>query len=260
VAAPQDILAQRSGGVLRLTFNRPDAMNAYSPRMVEELEQALAAGRDDPTLKVVVLAGQGRAYCCGADLKFLYETRRDLPRIGAFLRRLNALLSSLRRLPQIVVAEVNGLALGGGLETILACDLAVAAAGAVLSDQHINRDFMPGGGSSQRLPRLLGARRALDLLLTGRRLDAAEALALGILNRVVPDQALRAEVDAMATAMAGHSAAVLAGMKRLVHQGLETDLDSGIELEMAAFMAHAASADYVAGLESFLRPEPKKAG
>ena len=102
MAAPQDILAQRSGGVLRLTFNRPEAMNAYSPRMVEELEQALAAGRDDPTLKVIVLAGQGRAYCCGADLKFLYETRRDLPRIGAFLRRLNALLSSLRRLPQTI--------------------------------------------------------------------------------------------------------------------------------------------------------------
>jgi len=260
MAVAQDILVERAGGVLRLTFNRPEAMNAYSPRMVEELEQALAAGRDDPDLKVIVLAGQGRAFCCGADLKFLYETRQDLPRIGAFVRRLNALLSSLRRLPQVVVAEVNGLALGGGLETILACDLAVAAESAVISDQHINRDFMPGGGSSQRLPRLLGARRALDLLLTGRRLSAADALALGILNRVVPDESLVAAVAELAGTMAGHSASVLAGMKRLVHQGLETDLDSGIELEMAAFMTHAASPDYVAGLESFLRPEPRKAG
>lgn len=260
MAAYEDILAERKGGVLRLTLNRPGAMNAYSPRMVAELEAALAEGRDDPDLKVVVLAAQGRAFCCGADLKFLYETRHDLPRIAAFLRRLNALLSSFRRLPQVVVAEVAGLALGGGLETILACDLAIAAEGAVLSDQHINRDFMPGGGSSQRLPRLLGPRKALDLLLTGRRLTAAEALDFGILNRVVPDAALRGEVEGLAAAMAGRSSSVLSGMKRLVHQGLETDLDSGMELEMAAFLAHAATPDYVAGLESFIRPEARKSG
>ncbi len=258
MTVPGEILVERSGGVLRLTFNRPGALNAYSPRMVEELEAAVAAGRDDPALKVIVLAGQGRAFCCGADLKFLYETRHELPRIAAFLRRLNGFLSSLRRLPQVVIAEVNGLALGGGLETLLACDLAVAGAGALLSDQHINRDFMPGGGSSQRLPRLLGARKALDLLLTGRRLTAAEALEFGLLNSVVADEALRGEVDRLAQAMAGRSAAVLSGMKRLVYQGLETDLDSGMELEMAAFLAHAATPAYVAGLESFIRPEPRK--
>lgn len=165
------IAFERRDRVARLTLNRPHAMNSFHPDMVEEIHTALDEVDADKSIKSLVISGAEKAFCAGADLKFMQASMNDLSLFHAYVQRLNAALFRLEALPVPVIAAVRGYALAGGLELLLACDYAFAADSAQIGDQHLNFALLPGAGSSQRLPRRIGLQRALYLITTGARLS-----------------------------------------------------------------------------------------
>ncbi|WP_431854282.1 enoyl-CoA hydratase/isomerase family protein [Azospirillum sp.] len=243
----------RDGAVVRLTLNRPQAMNTYTPELARALADAAAEIHDDRSVSVVVLAAAGRAFCTGADFRYMDAHRNDPAAIARFNRDLNHALTRIAQLPQPVIGQVHGHALGGGLETMLVCDLVVAAEDAVIGDPHVEVNFIHGAGGSQRLPRRVGLPLALDLVLTGRRLTAREAQAMGLVTRVVPAGDLTATVDALARTMAGRDPQTLRELKRLVHTAMRVDLSVGLALEEEAFVAHATRPGGFSGIDAFLR-------
>src|SRR5712691_2132129 len=185
-------------GIGRLRLNRPEALNAISPALLEDLDTVCAAIEGDPSVRAVSLTAAGRAFCAGADLKAVRELSPDPEKWARFMRLWHRVFNRIEALPVPVVAGVQGLALAGGLELTLVTDLVVADEAARLGDQHANFGLVAGGGGSQRLPRLIGARRAKELMLLGGWLSAAEAMRWGLVNRVAPSGTLEAAVQEMA--------------------------------------------------------------
>ena len=235
-----------SGGIARITLNRPDRLNAISPELLRDLDRACGAVEDDPGARVVTLTAAGRAFCAGADLRAVRELSPDPERWGAFMGLWHRVFDRIEALPVPVIAGVHGLALAGGLELVL-----VADEGARLGDQHANFGLVAGGGGSQRLPRLIGARRAKELMLLGGWLSAPEALAWGLVNRVVPAGAVGPAVEEMAAALAQGSGSANRTVKALVARALDTELAEGLALERRLVAEHMRSADAAEGLRAF---------
>ncbi len=239
------------GGVARITLNRPDRLNAISPELLEDLDRACAAVESDAGVRVVTLSAAGRTFCAGADLRAVKELSPDAQRWDGFMGRWHRVFDRIEALPVPVIAGVHGLALAGGLELVLVADLVVAEEGARLGDQHANFGLVAGGGGSQRLPRLIGARRAKELMLLGGWLGAAEACAWGLVNRVAPAGGLAAAVDEIAAALAASSASANRTAKALVNRAFDADLTSGLEMEMHLVAAHMRTAEAAEGLAAF---------
>jgi len=239
------------GGVGRVVLNRPEQLNAISPTLLEDLDRVCAAVEGDPGIRVVTLMAAGRAFCAGADLRAVKELSPDPARWSVFMRLWHRVFNRIEALPVPVIAGVHGLALAGGLELVLVADLVVADEGARLGDQHANFGLVAGGGGSQRLPRLIGARRAKELMLLGGWLSAAEALAWGLVNRVAPAGMLGTVVEEMAAALAAKSASAGRTVKALVNRAFDVDLTSGLEMEIALTAGHMRSADAAEGLRAF---------
>ncbi|MBE0481846.1 MAG: enoyl-CoA hydratase/isomerase family protein, partial [Dehalococcoidia bacterium] len=201
------------------------------------------------------VAANWRAFCTGADLTGVASVPPDKPR-DYFLRLWNKTFSAIENVGVPVIAQVNGMAYAGGMELIMVCDLAIAAEDAKLSDQHSNRGLVPAGGATQRLPRLIGTRRAKELLYTGDRITAAEAEKLGLVNRVVPADKLAESVYELAKKLAAKSPMAMKAVKRLVNDGMECSLDAGLEMEMLAMTAHGTTEDFAEGIKSFLEGRP----
>ena len=238
-------------GVARIVLNRPDKLNAISPGLLEDLGEACAVIEGDARVRVVTLTGSGRAFCAGADLAIVQEVAGDAARWRSFIDLWHRMFNRLEALPRVVIAGVHGLALAGGLELVLACDLVVADEQARLGDQHANFGLVAGGGGSQRLPRVIGARRAKELMLLGGWLDAREAAAWGLVNRLAPAGKLTETLDALVAELLGKSVSASATVKTLVDRGLDLDLQSGLELEKALVGEHMRSADAAEGLRAF---------
>lgn len=253
------IIFDRRGGMARITMNRPEAMNGLDMDLLHEMEAALDECEKGDDIRVVVITGKGRAFSAGADLKYqLNVIAGDVVRRLEFIRLVGKVTKTIYDLSKPVIAAVNGFALAGGLEIIMACDLAIAADNAQIGDQHINYALLPGAGSSQRLPRLIGARKAKEYLFTGKWMSAQEAERLGLVNQVVPADKLEEAVAEMAARLASKSPQTLKEMKRLVNRGLETSLDAGLEMEGPACVLHAASDDAQEGLRAFIeKREPR---
>ena len=239
------------GGVARITLDRPDRLNAISPELLHDLDLACAAVEADPGVRVVTLTAAGRAFCAGADLGAVRELSPDPERWGAFMRLWHRVFDRIEALPVPVIAGVHGLALAGGLELVLVADLVVADEAARLGDQHANFGLVAGGGGSQRLPRLVGTRRAKELMLLGGWLAAPEALAWGLVNRVVPAGTMPAAVEAMATVLAAGSGSANRTVKALVARAFDAELAQGLELERRLVAEHMRSADAAEGLRAF---------
>jgi enoyl-CoA hydratase len=205
----------------------------------------------DRGVRAVTLTAAGRAFCAGADLKSVKQLVPDADRWSGFMRLWHRVFNRLEALPAPVIAGVQGLALAGGLELTLVADLVVMDATARLGDQHANFGLIAGGGGSQRLPRLIGARRAKELMLLGGWLDAEQALAWGLVNKVVPAGGVAAAVEELARALAQKSAAASRTAKRLVDEGLDLTLADGLELELRLAGEHMRSADAAEGLRAF---------
>jgi len=239
------------GGVARITLNRPDRLNAISPELLEDLDRACAAVEGDAGVRVVTLSAAGRTFCAGADLRAVKELSPDAQRWDGFMGRWHRVFDRIEALPVPVIAGVHGLALAGGLELVLVADLVVAEEGARLGDQHANFGLVAGGGGSQRLPRLIGARRAKELMLLGGWLTAAQALAWGLVNRVVPAGTVSTAVEEMAGTLAAGSGSANRTVKALVNRAFDTDLGEGLALERRLVAQHMRSADAAEGLRAF---------
>jgi enoyl-CoA hydratase/carnithine racemase len=239
------------GGIARITLNRPDRLNAISPELLQDLDRACDAVEADTAVRVVTLTAAGRTFCAGADLRAVKELSPDPQRWGAFMGLWHRVFDRIEALPRPVIAGVHGLALAGGLELVLVADLVVADEGARLGDQHANFGLVAGGGGSQRLPRLIGARRAKELMLLGGWLSAAEALAWGLVNRVAPAGTVAKAVEEMAGTLSAGSGSANRTVKTLVNRAFDTDLAEGLELERRLVAEHMRSADAAEGLRAF---------
>jgi enoyl-CoA hydratase len=247
----KNIIFEKKDGVARITLNRPDVMNALDDKTLEEMYAACEDIENDISVRVAVVTATGRAFCTGADLTGIASIPPDKPR-DYFLRLWNKTFSAIENLSVPVIAAVNGIALAGGLELIMVCDLAIAGDNVKLSDQHANRGLVPGGGASQRLPRLIGIRKAKELLYTGDRITAAEAERLGLINKAVPADKLEEATNELVKKLLTKSPMAMKAVKKLVNRGMEGSLETGLELEMLSMTAHGTTEDFAEGVKSFL--------
>lgn len=237
-------------GVVLLRLNRPEVLNAIDTRLGQELLTALTALAADDAVRVVVLTGAGdRAFSVGADLK---ERLGMSDETWAGQHRLfRQAFAALAGLSCVTIAAVNGLAFGGGLELALACDFAYAVDTARFALPEVKRGIMPGAGGTQRLARLVGEARAKELILSGDSFDAAEALRWGVVNRVLPPGRLQPEVLAVAGRIAANAPLALRAAKQAIRAGLDTDLASGLLIEVLAHQRLALSEDRREGIAAF---------
>jgi enoyl-CoA hydratase/carnithine racemase len=244
------------GAVATIRLDRPP-MNALNARVQDGLAAAAVKISADPAVRAVVIYGGPKVFAAGADIKEMAEA--SCVRMAADTRRLQAALTAIARIGKPVVAAVTGYALGGGLELALCADFRVAGESAKLGQPEILLGIIPGGGGTQRLPRLVGPARAKDIVFTGRFVGAAEALAIGLIDKVVPDdQVYQAATDMMARYAAGPAVA-LSAAKQAIDDGLEVDLATGLEIERLHFSALFATEDQRTGMRSFLDNGPGKA-
>lgn len=252
-AAP--VLVETRAGVAFVTLNRPTAANSLSRALVDGLGKALAALADDGAVRAVVLTGAGpRAFCAGADLK---ERRAlSLAETRAFLRDLNGVVDAVAAFPRPVIAALNGAALGGGLELALACDVRLAAEGVEMGLPEVRLGIIPGAGGTQRLTRVAGVAVAKELVLTGRRIGAHRALALGIVSEVVPAEELVAAATRLAGEIAAAGPLAVRQAKRAIDEGLDRPLVEALGIERACYEVVLASEDRNEGLAAFAEKRP----
>ena len=244
------VLTEVRDGAIWLTLNRPEAMNSISPTVVQGLMHGLDLAATSNEVRAVVLCGTGRAFCAGADLKFVRSTG-DGGGVGSFLGDFLVLLNRLEAFPKPVIAAVNGMALAGGLEMVLCCDLVVAARSAQFGDAHANYGLLPGGGGSVRLPRKIGPTRAKYLMFTGEFESAEHMKSAGLVNEIVDDPALLEAVGALVASIAAKSPLGLARMKALVDDGLQQPLEVALRQELLMSALHEQSHDMHEGLAAF---------
>jgi len=245
---------ERRDHALWITLARPQAFNALTPAIIAGLDRALDQVDADAGLRCLVVTGSGRAFCAGADLMAILAASRDASAeaaTGGFLRDVGRVFSRLQALRVPTLAAVNGIAVAGGLELLLSCDMALAADTAMLGDGHANFGQIPGGGGTLRLPRRIGAARARYLMLTGLNIDARRAEGWGLVDEVVPAGELVARATALAAVFASHSPLVLARIKQLVAAGLDSSGAVALQAELDLCDRHLSSHDQNEGLAAF---------
>jgi 2-(1,2-epoxy-1,2-dihydrophenyl)acetyl-CoA isomerase len=259
------VLLTRDGPVATLTLNRPDALNALDPAMIDALVQHVATVAADESLRVVVLCGAGRHFMAGGDVRSFAERLADAPavRSDGFARmigRLHAAIEHLHRMPHPVVARVQGACAGFGLSLMNACDLVVASDDSYFASAYRQIGLTPDGGGSWWLPRLVGTRKAMEILLLSERFGAADALSLGLVNRVVPAADLDSATNALVQTLATGPVHATRRAKRLVRESLSRTLSEQLEAEAASFAACAGTADFVEGITAFVQKRAPQFG
>lgn len=249
------ILNSLGNDVYEILLNRPERMNALGVATVTALEQAVAEAAARHA-RVLLLRGSGRAFCTGADLK--ERKGMDLASRLTHNAGIRGAIEAVARARCVTIAVLNGIAVGGGLELALACDLRFAAAGISLGLTESRVGAFPGAGGSQRLPRLIGASRAMHMMFTGEPVSSDYALSIGLVNEVVPVDELQAHTLVFAEKLASRSAPALAAIKQLVYQGMELPLAAALRVERAALPEILGSADYAEGLAAFAERRPPK--
>ena len=229
---------------------RPERRNALGPDSISGVADGLDRAAADGA-RAIVLTGSGPAFCAGADLAHVLGDLSDLGAIGRLLEQASRLTLDMESHPAPIIAAVNGAAVAGGLELVLACDLVVAAESATFSDGHARFGLFPGAGASVRLPRLVGAHRARHLMFTAATLDAHEMKALGLVTEVVRGRRARAGRRRPGPQLAHGSPATLARMKRTIRAGLDLPMERALELELEEAREHLSCPDVVEGLTAF---------
>jgi enoyl-CoA hydratase len=238
-------------GVATVTLNRPDVHNAMNEAMRRELTQCFTALVTDDDVRVILVTGAGeKAFSAGADVREFVEPQ--VPTRFREARRRVDFRQVMDRCAQPIIAAIRGYAFGGGLELALACDVRIAGEGARLGLTEIDLAIIPGGGGTQRLPRLIGRGKALEMILTGARISAAEALRLGIVERVVPDNEVMPAAEALARTLAGKAPVALRYAKEAIVKGLEVSLADGLRLENDLSTMLRTTDDRAEGARAFL--------
>jgi enoyl-CoA hydratase/carnithine racemase len=248
----QDVLLfEILGPIARLTLNRLQAMNALNVATLVELERRLAEISNNNEIRVVVLTGNGNAFCAGADLKEVLAGAQLGPGESDFLDRANVVFGALRDFPKPVIAALNGVTMAGGLELAMCADVVVAAESATIADAHANFGVYPGAGGAAILPRLIPLNMAMYLLLTGKSLSAAEMKACGLVSEVHPDEGLADAALALARHIAKKSPIALRRMKEVARASADKSRDNALLHEQVMLRRHMRSFDFQEGLRAF---------
>ncbi len=242
----ETIIYEKKDGIAIITFNRPEAMNALNIQMRAEFRDAVAGVAADDGIHVLILTGAGKAFVAGSDIK---EFARTTPFAAHQIVRLATVVEKLEK---PVIAAVNGYCLGGGCEIAMGCDIIIASEKAKFGQPEINLGIIPGGGGTQRLPRLIGSCRAKELIFTGDIIGAGEADRIGLVNRVVPVDALMATAMEMAGKIAAKSQAALRLAKTAVNQGMQTGLEAGLQYEQELYSLALTLEDKTEGVAAFI--------
>jgi len=224
--------------VAYLSFDRPDQLNGITEEVIDQLNEAIATVAGDPTLVALVIQGTGKAFCVGLDIDLLDRAFEDSDYFTSVLQRYGQVLQDLEALDVPVIAAVNGITRAGGFELILACDLVLAAEEARIGDVHTSFGVVPGGGSTQRLPRKIGDQRAKELILTARWLTAGEAVDYGLILDQVPAAKLAERTEELLDALRLKPASVLRAVKRAMRLGSGQDLANALQVEINEFLTH----------------------
>ena len=259
------LLVERNGAIATLTINRPDALNTLDFALMDALIEAAADVAADDALRVVVLRGAGRHFMAGGDLRtFAGELAKPPAQRNAdfqrVIERLHSAIENFHRMPHPVVGQIHGAVAGFGLSLMNACDLVVAADDAYFASAYRNIALTPDGGGSWSLPRIVGTRRAMEILLLGERFDARRALELGLVNRVVPAAELESAVAAIAASLATGPVMAIRNAKRLVRDALGRTLSEQLAAEAESFGACSGTDDFAEGITAFLEKRPAKFG
>jgi len=251
----ENILLEKEDGIATITFNRPDALNALNNQTRTEFYSAMKDVAADDDIKVVILTGAGRAFVAGSDIKELKQTTsldaHNIHRLGMVVEKME----------KPVIAAVNGFALGGGCEIVMACDIIIASDKARFGQPEINLGIIPGGGATQRLPRLVGVCKAKELILTGDIIKAEEAEKIGLVNRVVPGENLMAAAKEIAKKIAAKSKATVRLAKDVINKGMQTSLETGLDYEREIYSLCLTLEDKEEGINAFIeKREPQFKG
>lgn len=246
----ETILLEKKNGIAWVTLNRPDSMNAFNYDMIRELGETVEQLRIDPEVCVVVLTGSGdRALSVGADLKER-KTLTDVD-VKRNLNKIGDVFTMIDQLPQPTIAMINGFAFGGGMELALACDFRFAAMSAVMGLTETGLAIIPGAGGTQRLPRLVGEAKALELILTAQRLSASDAALCGLVTRTVEDAVLKEETQAFADKILANGPIGVQQAKFAIKQGMKADLATGLTIERKAYEITIPTEDRIEALNAF---------
>ncbi|MDE2487608.1 MAG: enoyl-CoA hydratase [Alphaproteobacteria bacterium] len=251
----ETLLVEIRDGVTVVRLNRPEALNALNSRLLSDLSQALDAAEADDAVRCVVLTGSERAFAAGADIKEMSD------KTYAQMFSLDFFTAAARRLEHFrkpIIAAVSGYALGGGCEIAMLCDFIIAADTAKFGQPEINLGVMPGIGGTQRLTRFVGKSKAMDMVLTARMMDAAEAERAGLVSRVVPADKLMEEALGAAKKIASQSPLAVMMNKELVNAAYETTLSTGVAMERRLFHSLFAFEDQKEGMSAFVEKRPPK--
>lgn len=255
--AEPSLIEERGSGVVRLLLNRPGTRNALDEELVQSLGAALVRAASDENTRVIVLGGRGGAFCSGVDLKSATGDLGNPERLRTRLQGFHHLIRTIAGAARPVIAAVDGAAVGFGADLAFACDLRVGSTRAYFEEKFVGIGLMPDGGGTFSLPRLIGSGKAMEHLLLGSRIDAASALANGILSRVVPPEALEAEVADMAARLAAGPPLAIAAIKQAVRESSGGSLDDALAREFKGQLALLGSDDVREGIAAFLeRREP----
>jgi 2-(1,2-epoxy-1,2-dihydrophenyl)acetyl-CoA isomerase len=254
----ETVTLERRDGELRITLNRPDALNAWDKQLGEDLLAAVREAGADDGVRAVVITGAGRAFSSGADLRAGFDpTPEGHPDVQTALHeRYHPIIAGLREMPKPVVARVNGPAVGIGCSLALVCDLIVACESAYFLLAFVNIGLVPDGGSSLLLPERVGLARATEMAMLGQRIPARQALEWGLINRVTADDELDGVVDELAARLAAGPTRAYAGIKRQLNAWLFARMAEQLDLEASIQQRSAASGDFVEGVQAFLEKRP----
>jgi enoyl-CoA hydratase len=249
--AYEHLLVEHRGRTSWIYLNRPKVLNALSMHTMGELREALIDLRDRKETRVIVFSGKGRAFCAGADMTGAPDPKAAPSDEPTFLTEANKMEDVLNNMPKPVIACLNGITCGGGLELAMMCDFMVAAESARIGDAHANFGMLPGGGATVRLPRIVGINYAKLLMFTGDLFPAPEMLKIGLVQRVFADDALESETQAIADKIAEKSPLGIRKMKGLIEGSLEMPTDQAIQAEKLTLVGHFNSFDAGEGGKAF---------
>lgn len=245
------IIYEKKGKVATITLNRPKVLNALNTALMAELDDALSDAEKDENIGVIVITGAGdRAFCAGADIPEIQAlspiAARDLS------LKLHEYTRHMERIRKPIIAKINGFCLGGGQELAMACDFRIASDKARFGQPEVNLGIIPGAGGTQRLTRLVGRTKAMEIAMTGDMLDAQEAYRLGLLNKVVAPEELNKAVDEFVQKLLSKSSVALGIIKLAINKGIEMDLDRALYYEAECFSSARATEDSKEGLQAFI--------
>ncbi len=244
------LLTQEKNQAIILTLNRPQVMNCLNFDLLNALKEQMEALQFRTDIRCVIITGAGdKSFCAGADLKERATLTQD--QVKKFILTIRNLLTTIQNLPLPIISAVNGIALGGGTEVALASDIRIAADNASMGLTETRLAIIPGGGGTQRLPRIIGVAKAKELIFTGRRVNAAEALEIGLVNQVVPQETLMDACLEMAAMIAETGPIAVEMAKYAIDRGIETDLATGLAIESNAYRVTIPTEDRVEGLTAF---------